>query len=318
MPCPHAETANSTVGNVFMDTIQAYAANHPTIPAEGNHEVCTRNCLRSPPCRPSAVQAQGACDTRFFTHATSPAKQHLIQYVFMQSCETCPAVPVVPYSAGNFSEYTARMWSVASVGAGLVSGSGTPRYYSFDQGLAHFLVFSAEAYTYKSGKEFLANQLSFMTADLQKVDRQKTPWVVGLVHKCFWMEAEAYAAFNPVLMSGGVDLILCGHVHYYNRLYPYDLSTGKLDKASVSKDGSTYTNPKYPVNIVTGAPGNREDTGAYKPGDPSYTGTSDYGYGFLSFPDANHATWTFKAIKAVPEGSSNYTDTLTIVKSKST
>lgn len=264
------ETANSTVGNVFMSTIQAYAAQHPTMPTEGNHE----------------------------------------------ACEVCPAVPVVPYSVGNFSEYNARMWSVASVGAAKTSGTGTPRYYSFEQGLAHFLVFTAEAYAYKSGKEFLANQLSFMKSDLAGVDRSKTPWVVGLVHKCFWMEAEAYADFNSVLMDGGVDIIFCGHVHNYNRLYPYDLTTGKLDKGSVSKDGSTYTDPKYPVNVVTGAPGDREDSSAYTPGDPSYTGTSDYGYGFVTFPDATHAVWNFKAIKAARGDPGNYTDSLTIVKSK--
>lgn len=49
------------------------------------------------------------------------------------------------------------------------------RYYSFNQGLVHFLVYTAEAYAYKSGKEFIANQLAFMKADLAAVDRSVTP-----------------------------------------------------------------------------------------------------------------------------------------------
>ena len=67
--------------------------------------------------------------------------------------------------------------------AGANSGTGSARYYSFNQGLTHFLVFTAEAYTYKSGATFIANQLAFMKADLAAVNRAVTPWVVGLVHK---------------------------------------------------------------------------------------------------------------------------------------
>jgi hypothetical protein len=92
-------------------------------------------------------------------------------------------VPAGGVAAGNFSEYSARMMSVATLGAGAASGSGSARYYTFEQGLTHFLVYTADAYTYSSGATFLANQLAFMKADLAKVDRARTPWVVGLVHK---------------------------------------------------------------------------------------------------------------------------------------
>jgi hypothetical protein len=130
-----------------------------------------------------------------------------------ERCTTCPGVASV-VNAGNFSEYTARMMSVATVGAGAVSGTGSSRYYSFNQGLTHFLVFTAEAYTYNSGATFLANQLAFMKRDLASVDRTVTPWVVGLAHKAWWMESNAYADFTPVLIAGGVDIVFTGHYHY--------------------------------------------------------------------------------------------------------
>jgi len=79
-------------------------------------------------------------------------------------------------------------------------------------GLTHFIGFSAESYAYRSGAELLANQLAFMKADLAAVDRGVTPWVVALVHKDWNMEAEAYAAFYPVLDAGNVDVLFCGHV----------------------------------------------------------------------------------------------------------
>ena len=102
------------------------------------------------------------------------------------------------------------MYSVGSVGAGAVSGTNSPRFYSFDRGLTHFIVYTAEAYAYGSGAEFIANQLAFMKADLAAVDRKVTPWVVGLCHKAWWMQADAYDDFTPVLNEAKVDIIFTG------------------------------------------------------------------------------------------------------------
>jgi hypothetical protein len=113
----------------------------------------------------------------------------------------------------NFTEYKARFRATSLLGAGKTSGTGTARYYSFNQGLTHFLVFTAEAYLYARDAGFLANQLAFMKADLAAVDRAATPWVVALVHKDWTMEGEAYAAFSPVLQDAKVDVLFCGHVH---------------------------------------------------------------------------------------------------------
>ncbi len=91
--------------------------------------------------------------------------------------------------------------------AGANAGTNSNRYYSFNRGLTHFIVFTAEAYLYAVDKAFIANQLAFMKADLAAVDRKVTPWVVALVHKDFSMEAEAYADFSPILEGGGVDVL---------------------------------------------------------------------------------------------------------------
>ena len=96
--------------------------------------------------------------------------------------------------------------------AGKNAGTNTARYYSFNQGLTHFIVFTAEAYLYARDASFIENQLNFMKADLGAVDRKVTPWVVALVHKDWTMEAEAYAAFSPILQDAKVDILFCGHV----------------------------------------------------------------------------------------------------------
>ena len=132
-----------------------------------------------------------------------------------EACTLCSPVPAFAGENGhgyNFTQYKARFHSVS-----LNSNTGNNRYYSYNRGLTHFLVFTAEAYVYSVDKGFLANQLAFAKADLAAVDRSATPWVVALVHKDWTMQPDAFADFSPVLENGGVDLLFCGHVHYYNR-----------------------------------------------------------------------------------------------------
>lgn len=128
-----------------------------------------------------------------------------------ESCGFCPGVAALdPYTAGNFTQYKARFHSV-SLYAGADSGTNNNRYYSFDVGITHYIVFSGEAYIYAVSPVFLANQLAFMEADLAKVDRSVTPWVVALVHKDFSMwDAKAEADFSPLLEKAGVDVLFCG------------------------------------------------------------------------------------------------------------
>ena len=166
-----------------------------------------------------------------FMNAIQPfAATHPVDFVEgnHERCGSCAGVPDAGVPSGNFSEYHARMYSVGAFGAGKASGTGTPRYYSFNRGLTHFLVFTAEAYTYHSGADFTSRQLAFMRADLAAVDRKVTPWVVALVHKAWWMEADAYADFTPVLIEGKVDILFCGHWHYYNRYVFGDATRGSV------------------------------------------------------------------------------------------
>ena len=227
-----------------------------------------------------------------------------------EACPVCAAPINAPdaYFSNNFTQYKSRLHAVS-----LNSNTGNNIYYSFNRGLTHFIVFSAEAYVYAIDANFLANQLEFMKHDLMQVNRTVTPWVVGLVHKDWSMEVDAFAKFSPLLESAGVDITFVGHVHYYNRMMPYSPMTGDVDSASVSADGETYTDPKYMVTIVTGAAGNREHESPYKKVSPSQTGVENYGYGFCQALNATHATWDFKTVKA-DIGPADYADHLTIVQ----
>ena len=78
--------------------------------------------------------------------------------------------------------------------------------------------------------------------------------------------------------------------------------------------------PKYIVNIVTGASGDKEGETpcAVNILPPSITCTPDYGFGIFTALNASVATWTFKAVKPDWLGPSNYTDDLMIVKTRAT
>jgi len=230
-----------------------------------------------------------------------------------EACGACPASPINPDTKGNFSEYRSRLHSV-TLFAGANAGTNNNIYYSFNQGITHFIVFSAEAYIYAVDQTFLANQLAFMAKDLAAVDRKVTPWVVAIVHKDWTMEAAAFKDFAPILEKGGVDILFCGHVHNYRRYAPYDSVTGTVDSASVSADGKTYTNPKYMAVIVTGASGDREDDSKCgTDGSPSLTCTQNYGYLIFTPVNGTVATSSFHTVKADGPGPNNFSDDVTII-----
>lgn len=65
----------------------------------------------------------------------------------------------------------------------------------------------------------------FLQADLAKVDRKKVPWLLVLFHVPWYNSNHAHqgegdemkAAIEPLLYGAGVDIVLAGHVHAYER-----------------------------------------------------------------------------------------------------
>lgn len=70
------------------------------------------------------------------------------------------------------------------------------------------------------------------------------------------------------------------------------------------------------VNIVSGASGDKEGETPCVVNvlPPSVTCSPDYGFGILTAVNASVLTWEFKSVKPDWLGPSNYTDSLTIVK----
>ena len=76
----------------------------------------------------------------------------------------------------------------------------------------------------------------------------------------------------------------------------------------------TVVDAREVVVIITGAAGDKESDTVYDKPFPSYTGSTNYGYGLYTAVDKNTATWTFHTVQADPSGGADFSDTLTIKK----
>ncbi|CAN8104726.1 unnamed protein product [Discula destructiva] len=146
-------------------------------------------------------------------------------------------------------------------------------------------------------------QYQWLVADLARVDRAKTPWVVAMAHRPMYStQVSSYqtavrAAWEDVLLRGGVDVYLAGHIHWYERLLPLG-ANGTVDAASVVDNSTYYANPgKSMTHIINGAAGNIESHSTLD-GDAiaAYTVVLDYehyGFGKLTVESEEELTWTY-------------------------
>jgi calcineurin-like phosphoesterase family protein/purple acid phosphatase-like protein len=101
--------------------------------------------------------------------------------------------------------------------------SGTEAYYSFDYGNVHFVVLDSEDHT---ASPYLATMTNWLLADLQATTADwiiamwhRPPYTKGLLHDSDveTNEVTMRTSVVPILEQYGVDLVLSGHSHSYER-----------------------------------------------------------------------------------------------------
>jgi len=160
------------------------------------------------------------------------------------------------------------------------SGSSSNAYWSRDIGPVHVIALSS--YTSSDPTAF---QYQWLDDDLQAVDRTRTPWIIVMMHVPWYHsntnhKNEAFLMMldmEDLLFKAGVDVVLDGHVHAYER------TLGVYHNAS---------NVCGPVYLTMGDGGNRE--GAAKPwGEPqpawSAFREASFGVGRLDVLNETHA-----------------------------
>lgn len=158
--------------------------------------------------------------------------------------------------------------------------SGTEAYYSFDYANAHFICLDS----HDSDRSAEGAMMQWLKADLAATQRD---WIVAFFHHPPYTKGthdsdkdtdsagrmnDMRQVFLPVLEQGGVDLVLTGHSHVYERSWLMDGHYGKSDtfdaakhikqKVSGRADGDgVYRKPRARtpnfghINNVTGSAG---------------------------------------------------------------
>jgi hypothetical protein len=132
--------------------------------------------------------------------------------------------------------------------------SGTEAYYSWDYGNIHFICLDS----FGSSRSATGPMANWLNADLAANTR---PWTIALWHHPPYTKGshnsdneieliEMRQNFLPILEDAGVDLVLCGHSHSYERSFLLDGHYGS---------SSTLT----AANKLDGGSGREGGTGAY-------------------------------------------------------
>ena len=134
---------------------------------------------------------------------------------------------------------TGDYYDVFSLPAAAQAGgvpSGTESYYSFNYGNIHFVVLDSEdtienAVATETMQEWLEADLAASDADWLIAFWHRPPYSKGFLHDSDVEQNEIDMRVNmvPILEDYGVDIVLSGHSHHYERSYlidgHYDLST---------------------------------------------------------------------------------------------
>merc|ERR1712048_976848 len=129
------------------------------------------------------------------------------------------------------------------------SGSTDKTYWSRDIGPAHVVALNSYAATAPGTPQY-----NWLEADLERVNRIRTPWVIVMMHAPWYNSNSGHLGeaalmqkdMEDLFYNYSVNVVLAGHVHSYER-------TSKVYKNATDLCGPTY------LNIGDG--GNRE--GAY-------------------------------------------------------
>ncbi len=124
--------------------------------------------------------------------------------------------------------YAAHVLPTAGQAGGIASG--TEAYYSFDYGNAHFVVLDSQ----DSSRAVGGPMLTWLTNDLNATTQQ---WLIAYWHHPPYSKGthdsdsegqlvEMRERALPILEAAGVDLVLSGHSHAYERSYLIDRAYG--------------------------------------------------------------------------------------------
>ena len=131
------------------------------------------------------------------------------------------------------------------------------QYYSFNYGNAHFVALSTEL---NEGAEI--EQLRFLKSDLLITKANKNiDWTIVFFHRPFYSADDSditnmRRTYHPLFDKLGVDLVLQGHSHNYQRSYPLYYNDVTHSEPIISdKEQFQYHDPLGTIFVIVGTGG---------------------------------------------------------------
>lgn len=194
---------------------------------------------------------------------TDPEFQKKYFKVYQQTLQNTVCWPAMGNHEGKTSQgktgtgpyYDAYITPTKAEAGGVASGNES--YYSFDYGRIHFIVLNS----HDLDRRPTATMAQWLREDLAKTSPKKTDWLIAYWHHPPYTKGshdsdtehqliEMREHIMPILESNGVDLVLSGHSHIYER--------------SMLMDGA-YETPTIAENkILDDGDGDQKGDGAYQ------------------------------------------------------
>jgi len=173
-------------------------------------------------------------------------------------------------------------------------------WYSIDIGSIHFVMYSSEVFF--SDELNVEKMLEWMKTDLDKANQRRSavPWIIAMGHRPMYCSTEditedcrrerrslVRSSLEDMFYEAGVDLIISGHVHDYERTWPV------YKKRVVQYH---YKEPMAPVHILIGTLGSayKVDKSSNVEGHVAAFVLSEKGkesFGRLKVYNATHLYW---------------------------
>ncbi len=137
-------------------------------------------------------------------------------------------------------------------------------YYSFNYQNTHFLVMDTDRNVYSSGSP----QYNFVVSDLQSATQNPSiDWIIVYLHKFMYTSPSEESAFtslrstyHPIFQQYGVDLVLQGHQHNYQRTFPIKYnSNNPSDPTKTSTNLNDYSDTEGQIFAIVGTGGQNFD-----------------------------------------------------------
>ena len=189
-------------------------------------------------------------------------------------------------------------------------------FYSFDYQNVHFLAMSTED-PYMKGSV----QYRFAENDLKKAaSNNSTDWIVVFYHRDAYTSPGMVGAiidfrniYHPLFDKYGVDIVLQGHNHNYQRSYPIRYHVGNGSEPIITDNAtSNYIKPKGAIFTIVGTGGVNvihNFTGA----PAKFTANQFHGYGFLNLDFVHNGS---KLIAEFHDNDGTIKDRFSITKQK--